>query len=139
MKAEADQLAWPLLRHILRGVEFHRIRSCHIARTTLIITVLSKYFHRLAEFGGPHHAAHCIRSADLMICSVVVCLPASESSIWELSAACTPYGAAVPLYGRSQQTNDRTALISAHVNAHYNKRPLLNWCTALREHCARTL
>ena len=87
MKAEADQLAWPLLRHILRGVEFHRIRSCHIAQTTLIITVLSKYFHRLAEFGGPHHAAHCIRSADLMICSVVVCLPGAATVTYEYARA----------------------------------------------------
>ena len=53
----------------------HRICSYHITCTTLIITSLSKYVRRLTEFGGPHHAAHCTRSADLMMCFIVVCLP----------------------------------------------------------------
>ena len=53
----------------------YRTRPPHIRCTTLIITSLSNYVRRLAEFCGPHHAAHCTRSADLMISFIVVCLP----------------------------------------------------------------
>ena len=65
----------------------HRIRSYHITCTTLIITSLSKYVRRLTKFGGPHHAAHCTRSADLMISFIVVCLPGN----W-IGCACCAMG-----------------------------------------------